>query len=140
HQAARPRPGRRRVVLAAWGRFVHHRRVTVLLLSALTLIPAVWLVLRGGTFDNNPVPRFTESGRAIGLIEQELPKRPPSFGLILSSSEHKATSPAFETAVRQALEPLRADARVERVVTPYDDPMPDSGRVSRDGYRVLVTV
>jgi RND superfamily putative drug exporter len=127
-------------VLAAWGRFVHGRRWAVLLLSALTLIPAVWLVLRGGTFDNNPVPRFTESGRAIGLIERELPKRPPSFGLILSSSEHKAKSPAFETAVRQALEPLRADARVERVVTPYDDPMPDSGRISRDEHRVLVTV
>jgi putative drug exporter of the RND superfamily len=127
-------------VFAAWGRFVHGHRWAVLLLSALTLIPSVWLVLRGGTFDNNPVPRFTESGRAIGLIERELPKRPPSFGLILSSSEHKAKSPAFETAVRQALEPLRADARVERVVTPYDDPMPDSGRISRDEHRVLATV
>jgi putative drug exporter of the RND superfamily len=127
-------------VLAAWGRLVHQHRWAVLLLSALTLIPSIWLVLRGGTFDNNPVPRFTESGRAIGLIEQELPKRPPSFALILSSSEYKSTSPVFETAVRQALEPLRADARVERVVTPYDDPMPDSGRISRDGLRVLVTV
>ena len=127
-------------MLAAWGRFVHQHRWAVLLLSALTLIPSIWLVLRGGTFDNNPVPRFTESGRAIGLIERELPKRPPSFGLILSSATLQTTDPAFQTAVDAALAPLRADSRVARVVTPYDDPMPDAGRVSRDGRRALATV
>jgi putative drug exporter of the RND superfamily len=127
-------------VLAAWGRFVHHHRWAVLLVSAAALLPSIWLVVRGGSFDNNPVPRFTESGRAIELVGKELPKRPPSFGLILGSSVHQAKEPAFETAVRQALEPLRADARVARVVTPYDDPMPDSGRISRDGHRVLATV
>jgi RND superfamily putative drug exporter len=127
-------------VLDAWGRFVHQHRWGVLLLSALTLAPSAWLVLRGGTFDNNPVPRFTDSGRAIELIERELPKRPPSFGLILSSASLPTTDPAFQAAVDAALAPLRADPRVARVVTPYDDPMPDSGRVSRDGRRCLVTV
>jgi RND superfamily putative drug exporter len=127
-------------VLAAWGRLVHRRRWTVLLLSASALLPSIWLVVRGGQFDNNPVPRFTESGRAIALVEKELPKRPPSFGLILGSRERQSTDPAFETAVRQALEPLRADARVARVVTPYDDPMPDSGRISKDGHHVFATV
>src|SRR4029453_12605529 len=108
--------------------------------SASALLPSIWLVVRGGQFDNNPVPRFTESGRAIALVEKELPKRPPSFGLILGSRERQSTDPAFETAVRQALEPLRADARVARVVTPYDDPMPDSGRISKDGHHVFATV
>jgi putative drug exporter of the RND superfamily len=127
-------------VLAAWGRFVHHHRWAVLLLSASTLVPSIWIVVRGGTFDNNPVPRFTESGRAIGLIERELPKRPPSFGLILGSATHRATDPEFQTAVEKALAPLRADPRVARMVTPYDDPMPDSGRVSRDSHRILASV
>ena len=127
-------------MLAAWGRVVHRHRWAALLLSTATLAPAVWLVLRGGTFDNNPVPRFTESGQAIALIERELPRRPPSFGLILSSASQTSTDPAFQAAVDKALAPLRTDPRVARVVTPYDDPMPDSGRVSRDGHRVLATV
>ena len=124
----------------AWGRFVHRHRWAVLLLSAATLLPSVWLVLHGGTFDNNPVPRFTDSGQAIALIESELPKRPPSFGLILGSATLPSTDPAFQAAIDKALAPLRADPRVARVVTPWDDPMPDSGRVSRDGRRVLATV
>ena len=39
----------------AWGRFVHRHRWAVLVLSAATLVPAIWLILRGGTFDNTPV-------------------------------------------------------------------------------------
>ena len=52
----------------AWGRFVFRNRLSVLLLSLLTLLPAAWFILRGGEFDNNPTPHSTEAGRAARLV------------------------------------------------------------------------
>ena len=127
-------------MFAAWGRFVHRHRWPVLALSVLSLAPSVWQIVRGATFDNNPLPTFTESGRAISLIERELPRKPPSFGLILGSASLRAEDPAFRDAVARALAPLRNDARVARVVTPFDGAGPDPQHVSRDGRRILATV
>ena len=125
----------------AWGRFVHRNRLPVLLLSLLSLLPAAFLILRGGEFDNNPIPRSTESGRAAGLIEHELPKKPPAFTLILSHPKLRVEDPAFRAEVDRALAPLRADARVARVKTPYDPLTPiEVPQISRDGHRVMVTV
>jgi RND superfamily putative drug exporter len=127
-------------VFAAWGRFVHRHRWFVLALSVLSLAPSVWLIARGATFDNNPLPSFTESGRAIALIERELPRKPPSFGLILGSASLRAEDPAFRDAVTRTLAPLRNDARVARVVTPFDGAGRNRQHVSRDGHRILATV
>lgn len=127
-------------MFAAWGRFVHRHRWAVLVLSVLSLAPSAWQIVRGATFDNNPLPGFTESGRAIALIERELPKKPPSFGLILGSASLRTEDPAFRDAVARALAPLRNDARVARVVTPFDGAGPDPQHVSRDGRRILATV
>ncbi len=125
----------------AWGRFVYRNRLPVLLLSLLSLLPAAWLILRGGEFDNNPIPRSTESGRAAGLIERELPKKPPTFNLIFSHATLRAEDPAFRAEVERALAPLRADPRVARVKTPYDPLTPiEVPQISRDGHRVMVTV
>jgi len=127
-------------VLAGWGRLVHRYRWPVLVLSVLSLAPSAWLIVRGGEFENNPLPRSTESGRAVALIERELPKKPPSFGLILGSATLRAADPAFREAVERALAPLRADARVARVASPYAGAAPAPQHVSRDGHRILVTV
>jgi RND superfamily putative drug exporter len=128
-------------VFDAWGRFVHRNRLPVLLLSLLTLLPAAWLIFHGGEFDNNPIPRSTESGRAAGLIERELPKKPPAFNLVFSHATLRAGDPAFRAEVERALAPLRGDARVARVKTPYDPLTPfDVPQISRDGHRVMVTV
>ncbi len=125
----------------AWGRFVYRNRLPVLLLSLLSLLPAVWLILHGGEFDNNPIPRSTESGRAAGLIERELPKKPPAFNLIFSHATLRGEDPAFRAEVERALAPLRADARVARVKTPYDPLTPiEVPQISRDGHRAMVTV
>jgi RND superfamily putative drug exporter len=128
-------------VLDAWGRFVHRNRVPVLVLSLLSLLPAAWLIHRGGEFDNNPIPRSTESGRAADLIERELPKQPSTFHLIFSHPTLRTEDPVFRAEVEQALAPLRADTGVARVKTPYDPLTPiDVPQISRDGHRVMVTV
>jgi len=127
-------------VFATWGHLVHRHRWPVLVLSFLSLAPSVWQITRGGQFDNNPLPRTTESGRAAALIERDLPKKPPSFGLILSHPTLRATDPAFRDAVAHALAPLRKDARVARVVSPFDGGAPDPQQISRDGRRILATV
>jgi RND superfamily putative drug exporter len=128
-------------VFDAWGRFVYRNRLPVLLVSLLTLLPAAGFILRGGEFDNNPIPHSTESGRAAGLIERELPKKPPAFNLIFSHAALRAEDPAFRAEVERALAPLRGDARVARVKTPYDPLTPiDVPQISRDGRRVMVTV
>ena len=125
----------------AWGRFVFRNRLAVLLLSLLTLLPAAWFILRGGEFDNNPIPHSTEAGRAARLIERELPKKPPAFHLIFSHPTLRAGDPAFRAEVERALAPLRSDPRVARVKTPYDPLTPiDVPQISRDGQRVMVTV
>ena len=140
-QDAGARTGRRRVVFDAWGRFVHRHRWAVLLLSALTLIPSIWLVLRGGTFDNNPVPRFTESGRAIGLIERELPKTPA----VLRPHSQPRHPPDHGPGVpgRRRRGARAAPRRSPRGAGGHALRRPHAGspgRVSRDGQRVLATV
>jgi RND superfamily putative drug exporter len=127
-------------VLAAWGRFVHRRRWPILLLSVLSLLPAAWFIHRGARFDNTPLPKSTESGRAVDLIQRELPKKPPSFGLIFGHQTLKVNDAAFQQAVDGALAPLRADSRVARVLTPWQGATPVNQRVSRDGHYMLATV
>ena len=125
----------------AWGRFVHRNRLPVLVLSLLALLPAAWLILRGGEFDNNPIPRSTESGRAAGLIERELPKKPPAFNLMFGYPTLRAEDPVFRAEVERALAPVRSDPRVARVKMPYDPLTPiDVPQISRDGHRAMVTV
>ena len=127
-------------MLAAWGRLVHRHRWRVLVLSFLSLASSIWQITRGGEFDKNPLPRTTESGRAAALIKRELPRTPPLFGLILSHPTLGATDPAFRNAAARTLAPLREDARVARVVSPFVGGTPDLQHVSRDGRRILATV
>ena len=127
-------------MFAAWGRFVHRHRWPVLVLSLLSLAPSAWQIARGGQFDNNPLPKATESGRAAAIIEKNLPRTAPSFGLILSHPALRATDPAYRAAAARALAPLREDARVARVVSPLDGGPSGPEHVSRDGRRVLITV
>ncbi|MBI2528140.1 MAG: MMPL family transporter [Candidatus Rokubacteria bacterium] len=127
-------------MFAAWGLLVHRYRWPILVLAALSLLPSAWLATRAGRFDNNPLPRGTESRRALDLITLELPRRPASFGLILSSGSLAAGAPAFREAVERAIAPLRSDPRVVRLRTPWEGEIPAARSVSRDGRRVLVTV
>jgi putative drug exporter of the RND superfamily len=124
-------------LLARWARLVHRERRRVLVLTALSLVAAAWVVHQGGQLDPPDVPTETESGRALQLIGKELPPQPPSFTLIFSSPTLSATDPQFRTEVQRALAPLHRDPRVARVRMPYDGP---PGALSRDGRRALAVV
>jgi hypothetical protein len=106
--------------LARWGRLVHRARWHVLILSALSLVPAAWMIHTGGELDPPHVRTETESGRGLELIGRELPGQPPSFSLIFSSPTLSATAPAFRAEVERALAPLGRDPRVARIRTAYD--------------------
>jgi hypothetical protein len=93
-----------------WGRLVYRFRWAIVVLSVLPLVPAIWLVLRGGDLDTSVVPITTESGRAAEL-------------------------PSFRQDVVRALDPLRRDPRVARVTTAYDRSPPNPMLLSRDGHR-----
>jgi RND superfamily putative drug exporter len=129
--------GRQDAGLARWGRLVHRARWQVLILSALSLVPAAWMIQTGGELDPPDVRTETESGRGLELIGRELPGQPPSFSLIFSSPTLSAAAPAFRAEVERALAPLARDSRVARIRTAYDG-LP--GGVSRDGRRVLAVV
>ena len=122
-----------------WGRFVYRFRWAIVVLSVLPLVPAIWLVLRGGDLDTSVVPLTTESGRAAELIARELP-RGASFELIFSDPGRHATDPSFQQDVGGALDPLRRDARVARIATAYDRSPPNPTFVSRDGHRTRAVV
>ena len=123
----------------AWGRFVYRFRWAIVAIAVAPLIPAIWLVLRGGNLDTSVMPVTTESGRAAELIAKELP-RAASFELIFSHPTRPVTDAAFRESVIQALEPLRRDARVARIATAYDRSPPDPSLVSRDGRRTRAIV
>ncbi|HET8577850.1 MAG TPA: MMPL family transporter, partial [Methylomirabilota bacterium] len=127
-------------MLAAWGRLAYRWRWWLLGLSALSLAVALGLLSQGGRLDAETILTRTESGRAADLLTKELPGRPASFNLILSTRRLRATDPAFRAEVDRALAPLRADRRVARLRTPYDTDPLDLRYVSRDGNRILVEV
>ena len=127
-------------MFATWGRFVYRVRWWVMGLSALSLAASLGLMSEGGKLEAATTLTTTESGRAADLIAKELPVRPASFNLILSSKTLRATDPAFRSEVERALAPLREDSRVARVRTAYDAGPPDPHYVSRDGHRTLTIV
>jgi RND superfamily putative drug exporter len=129
--------GRQDAGLVRWGRLVHRARWQVLILSALSLVPAAWMIQTGGELDPPDVRIETESGHGLELIGRELPGQPPSFSLIFSSPTLSTTAPAFRAEVERALAPLARESRVARIRTAYDG-LP--GGVSRDGQRVLAVV
>lgn len=127
-------------MFAAWGYLVYRRRWWVVGLSALSLAGAAGLTSQGGRLDTKTILTSTESGRAADLMTKELPGRPASFSLILSSRSLRVTDPAFRAEVAHVLAPLRADSRVARTRTVYDAAPPDPGYISRDGRRALAVV
>ena len=127
-------------MLEAWGRFVHRHRVIVLGLSLISSAASVWLMLHAGRVGNTLVPSETESGRALELVQRELPARPLSFQLLFGHPTLPASHPEVRDEVLRALAPLRGDPRVAAVRTAWDDPSPDAERWSRDGRYTRVSV
>ncbi len=126
--------------MASWGRWVYRFRWWVVILSALSLIPAAWLAQRGGHLITEIVPVQSQSMRAMDLIKKQLPPSMPSFGLILTSPTLTAGEPQFKALVEQAVEPLRGDPRVKSVSTAFDKAKVDSHHISKDGHSTIVNV
>ena len=129
-------------MFAAWGRLVHRRRGAVFVLSGLLLAASAGIAALGNPAGANQVDAGTESGRAQGLLQAELPKsRGTSFSLLFSGGPLAATDDSFRRSVLDAVAPLRTDRRVTQVRTPYEV----AGRVNRamvsaDGHQAVATV
>jgi RND superfamily putative drug exporter len=124
-----------------FGLWVYRRRRAVLVASGVLLVVSLAGVVTGGRLAN-VLSTSTEAGRALELVQRELPQTGGhSFTVIFGSRTLAATDPAFRAAVEAALAPLRADARVQAVQTPWDAPAP-RGRelIGRGGRHALVTV
>jgi len=127
-------------MLGTWGRWVYRLRWWLLGASALSLAPALVVLVQGAQLEAGTMLATTESGRAATLMARQLPGQPVSFELILSSPTLRATDRAFREEVERALAPLKADSRVARVRTAYDVNPPDPAFLSRDGHRTRAVI
>jgi RND superfamily putative drug exporter len=130
-------------LFAAWGRFIYRFRWPALVLSVLSLAAAAFLLLGGyggtlgaGEFSSGG----TEAARGFELLDEQLPERPPSFSLIFSSPDLRATDGRFRAEVERALAPIRADRRVAAIRTPYEPAAQAQRLISRDDRRALAIV
>ena len=129
-------------MFASWGRLVHRRRWLVLGVSILLLLASGVIASQGGKLQQGGFIETAESGRASRLLERELPRAGGAqFTLLFSSDSLDAKSPEFRRAVEDALTSLRADPRVDTIVSPYDGSAPDPTRlISKDSHAVVVDV
>src|SRR5438132_12429355 len=129
-------------MFAWWGQFVYRFRWPVLGVSALLLSASIVALLNGGTLKNNGGSN-TESGRAVALMQNQLPQNGagPSFLLMFGSQAMGVQDPAFKAAVVTALQPLKDDARVKTVETPFDVPAEQAkAMTSTDGHHAFAQV
>jgi RND superfamily putative drug exporter len=129
-----------------WGRFVYRRRWATLVASAVLLTLSVAGILAGATLaGNGGFGADLAAGQAAKLVAKEIQPGQvvagSSIELIFSSDTLVATDSAFQSAVEQALAPLRADSRVTGVSTPYNAPASaQSSYISKDSHKALVIV
>src|SRR5229473_2177752 len=132
-------------MLEGWGRIVHRRRWLVLAVSLLLLAASGVLLARGGEFGNFDSVVSSESGQASALLNSQLPRptgTPPGTTVlfVFESDTLVVTDAAFQTALLDAIAPLRADARVQAIRTFYDAPAQSANLVARDQHGTLVSV
>jgi len=129
-------------MFAWWGHVVYRFRWVVLGLSALLLVGSIVALGHGGTLKNSGGDN-TESGRALTLMQHQLPQSGAgsSFSLVFGSDAMAVSDPAFRQAMLDALQPLRSDARVKSIETPFDA-QPDLAHAltSTDGHHAMAVV
>jgi len=129
-------------MFAWWGQFVYRHRWLVLLVSAVMLTGSIVALLNGGTLKNSGGEN-TESGRALALMQRQLPQSGAgsSFVLVFGSQTIAVQDLAFKQAVLSALKPLTADSRVKGVETPFDVPVEQArAMTSTDGHHIYALV
>ena len=129
-------------MFAWWGQFVYRHRWAVLGVSAAMLAGSVFALLNGGTLKNSG-GQNTESGRALALMQDQLPQNGAgsSFVLVFGSDSMAVSDPGFKQAMLTALQPLKSDSRVKTVDTPFDVPAEQArAMTSTDGHHAFAQV
>jgi len=129
-------------MFAWWGQFVYRSRWAVLGVSTIMLAASIFALLNGGTLKNSGGGN-TESGRAVALMQRQLPQNGAgsSFVLVFGSQSMGVQDPAFKQAVVSALQPLKDDSRVKSIETPFDVPAEQAKAMrSTDGHHVFALV
>src|SRR6202165_3416251 len=129
-------------MFAWWGHFVYRFRGRMLGVSGLLLAASIVALFNGGTTKNSG-GGDTESGRAVALMQSQLPQNGAgsSFVLVFGSQAMPVQDPAFKPAVLAALQPLQDDARVKSIETPFDVPAEQArAMTSTDGHHVFALV
>ena len=129
-------------MFAWWGHVVHRFRWAVLGLSTLMLAGSIIALLNGGTLKNSGGEN-TESGRALALMQHQLPQSGAgsSFVLVFGSQAMGSQDAAFKQAVLSALQPLQADSRVKGIETPFDVSAEQAkAMISTDGHHIFALV
>jgi uncharacterized membrane protein YdfJ with MMPL/SSD domain len=128
-------------MFAAWGHLVYRFRWAFLIVSAALMAVSVVVSASGGELKSGGIIQTSESGRAAKLIENELPRSSgTSFTVVFDSPTLAVTDPAYQAAVDQALAAVRADPRVQSVLTAYDPGPQAASLVSRDQHALVAVV
>jgi len=128
-------------MLARWGNFVYRRRWVVLVLSVGFVALSIAGVLKGSSPSFNGNTTGTESASADQLVKEQLPaQNAHSLTLLYRSSTMTAGDATFQAALQESIRPLRADARIQSIMTPYDAGPAAASLVSRDQHEALAIV
>ena len=125
---------------------MHGSRKIVLATAFASLLVSILLISQGNSFiDGNSPPPTIESGRALDLVDDELPVTSAnSVTYIFSHEEMSWNDENFEQAVMAALTKLEdLDIEILSISTAYDaadDPVHLASHVSRDGHTTAVYV
>src|SRR2546427_10001533 len=118
-------------MFAWWGQFVYRHRWAVLGVSAVMLAGSIVALFNGGTLKNSG-GRDTESGRALALMQDQLPQNGAgsSFVLVFGSDSLAVRDPRFKQAMLTALQPLKSGSRVKTVEAPFYVPAQPSSALT----------
>ena len=132
--------------LSRFGRQMHSSRRTVFAAAFASLIISLLLISQGNSFiDGNSPPPTIEAGRALDLVDDELPVTSAnSVTFIFSHDEMVWSDDEYQQAVSSALAKLsELDIEILSISTAYDapvDPVHLSSHVSRDGHTTAAYV
>ena len=108
-----------------FGLYVHHNRKAVVVFAVASLLFSVGLLSQGEQFiDGNSPPPTTDSGRALGLIDEQLTvSASNSVTYILSHQEMTWQEEEFQIAVESFVSDVREmNLEIVSISTIYDDP------------------
>lgn len=133
-------------MLSRAGRSVHRNRSLIIAVSLASILFSVVLISQGNEFeDGNSPPTSVESGRALELVNEELPiVSTNSVSYIFTHESLEWDEPDFEQEVRDSLKGLESvSLDVLEISLAYDnpnDPYHLARHVSIDGHRVAAFV